>query len=82
MDWADGVLEKEGRATSFHDTVGDFGDFEVGGERFGDDLEFVFGFESVQEVLVIAVGHRCCLILRGWGSGRVFRPGFRADHLY
>ncbi len=55
---ADGVLEEEGGALGFHDSVGDFGDFEVGREGFGDDLEFVFGFEGVQEVLVVAVGHQ------------------------
>lgn len=55
---ADGVLEEEGGALGFHDSICDFGDFEVGGERFGDDLKFVFGFEGIQEVLVVAVGHQ------------------------
>gem|GEM_PF-5923567 len=54
-------MEEEGGSASFHDSVGDFGDFEVGGDGFRDDLEFILGFESVQEVLVIAVGHRCSL---------------------
>lgn len=58
VGWANGILEKESGSTGFHNSIGDFRDFEVGGEGFGDDLEFVFGFEGVQKVLVIAVGHR------------------------